>query len=294
MANEVQKQQPARPPMPMAGSRMLITNYNDLHRLAHAMVAGGIAPKGMTAEAACGVMAFGMELGLTPIQSLKDVAFINGKPCAYGDAVSGLINASGLLAAAPEVTYSKDGQGCRVVLRRRGVPGEFVGEYDLAKAKRADLLGKDNWKKFPERMLYWRAYSYAARDGFSDVLKGLNSREVVEDDPPAAAEVLHTRRVEPIDDIREVLREQPAPVEAQPVDAIAKDRLPNGEPDFVDAPTIHDSANFYAEWQRVSKVLKPKEVDEIRGMLGVSAIHPKLPVATLEQAVSLARELTKE
>lgn len=158
-----------------------IRSLTDLARLAEGMVVGGIAPKGMTKEAALGVMAFGMELGLSPIQSLRDICFINGRPSAYGDAVSGLLNHSGLLACAPEVTYSKDRQSCRVVLRRKGLPGEFVGEYDMGKAKQANLICKDNWRMYPERMLKWRAFSYAARDGFSDVLKGLTTREEAQD-----------------------------------------------------------------------------------------------------------------
>ena len=285
MANEVQRSDP-RPPIHMTQRGPIIRSIDELARVAAGMVAGGIAPKGMTKEAALGVMMFGMELGLSPIQSLKDICFYNGKPAAYGDAVTGLINRSGLLAAAPEVTYSQDKSSCRVVLRRRGLAGEFVGEYSFAMAKRANLLGKDNWKNYPERMLFFRAYTYAARDGFSDVLKGLTSREEMEDmGIPTTPEVIPTRRVEQIEDIREV-------PPSQGID-LAPDPEPPAEPPAPAAPA-KDQASLFAEWQRVAKVIKEAEIAEIRGMLGVSTINPKLPAETLEKAISLARDLVRE
>jgi hypothetical protein len=183
-----------REPIEMNGRGLVIRNHSELARLAEAMVRGGIAPKGMLVETAMGIMLFGMELGLSPIQALKDICCINGKFSAYGDAVSGLLNASGKLACAPEVEYTGSGKDltCTVTLKRRGRPGSYSMSFSLAMAEKNGLLGKDSWQKYPERMLYWRAFTWAARDGFSDVLKGLTTREEAEDSPEPIAEVVST------------------------------------------------------------------------------------------------------
>jgi hypothetical protein len=51
-------------------------------------------------------------------------------------------------------------------------------------AKRAGLLGKDNWKNYPRRMLQMRARSWALRDCFSDVLLGMRLAEELQDCGP--------------------------------------------------------------------------------------------------------------
>jgi hypothetical protein len=61
---------------------------------------------------------------------------------------------------------------CRVI--RRGDPEPKIGKFSVQDAKKARLLGKAGpWQDYPERMLKMRARSWALRDAFADVLKGL-------------------------------------------------------------------------------------------------------------------------
>ena len=55
-----------------------------------------------------------------------------------------------------------------------------MGEFSVEDAKRAKLWGKSGpWQQYPERMLLWRARSFAF-DLFSDALCGLYLKEELE------------------------------------------------------------------------------------------------------------------
>ena len=59
---------------------------------------------------------------------------------------------------------------------------DYTEEFDLNKAKKAGLLGKAGvWTQYPERMMQLRARAFALRNRFPDALKGIKSREEVED-----------------------------------------------------------------------------------------------------------------
>jgi hypothetical protein len=75
---------------------------------------------------------------------------------------------------------------CRVL--RHGDAEPKLGKFSVADAKLAKLWGKTGsqgqptpWVTFPERMLQMRARSWALRDGFADVLKGLAIAEEYRD-----------------------------------------------------------------------------------------------------------------
>ena len=67
------------------------------------------------------------------------------------------------------------------IAKRRGQP-DVIRTFSIADAKQAGLWGKPGpWQSSPKRMLQMRARSFALRDQFPDVLKGINSREESED-----------------------------------------------------------------------------------------------------------------
>lgn len=71
------------------------TNTGEVMQLAKMIVGSGMAPKGMDRpeKAAVAIIA-GMEAGLNPMQSLNNIAVINGRPAMWGDAVLALVQAS--------------------------------------------------------------------------------------------------------------------------------------------------------------------------------------------------------
>ncbi len=71
--------------------------------------------------------------------------------------------------------------GYTCIVKRRGrADKESVFTMDMA--KKAGLLAKGGvWSQYPERMLKLRARGFCLRDAFPDALKGIKSREEVED-----------------------------------------------------------------------------------------------------------------
>jgi hypothetical protein len=142
----------------------------------------------------------GAEVGLPPMQALQSIAVINGRPSLWGDGFLALVVSSPLYESHEEY-YEVDGQ------RRDGVAAEDLKKdttaavctfcrkgrrpvtrrFTIAQAKRAGLLGKDGpWQTYPERMLAMRARSWAGRDQFPDLLRGIRTTEEAMDEPPEA------------------------------------------------------------------------------------------------------------
>lgn len=123
---------------------------------------------------------WGAELGLQPMQAMQNIAVINGRPSLWGDSVIALVKASPLCEYVVEDVTDK-GATCRV--KRRGEP-EQVRTFTTDDAKAAGLLGKQGpWTNYPKRMLQMRARSWALRDVFPDVLRGMPVAEELMDMP---------------------------------------------------------------------------------------------------------------
>ncbi|MBS1169549.1 MAG: hypothetical protein H6R01_467 [Burkholderiaceae bacterium] len=123
---------------------------------------------------------WGMELGLQPMQAMQNIAVINGRPSLWGDAVIGLVRSSPLCEYVIE-EQTENQSICRV--KRRGEQ-EQVRIFTDDDAKKAGLLGKQGpWTQYPKRMRQMRARSWALRDVFPDVLRGMPIAEEVMDMP---------------------------------------------------------------------------------------------------------------
>ena len=122
---------------------------------------------------------WGAEIGLPPLQAMQNLAVINGRPALWGDAVMALVRGSGLLEDFREDVTD---QGATCTVKRRGEQ-PVSRHFSVEDAKKAGLWGKQGpWQQYPKRMLQMRARSWAIRDVFTDVLKGINIKEVLEDD----------------------------------------------------------------------------------------------------------------
>ena len=128
----------------------------------------------------------GLDLGLSPMQAVQNIAVINGRPCLWGDAMLAVCKSS------PDwewMVEEQAGEGDRMTARcrvkRRGEP-EVVTTFSLSEAKAANLTGKGPWRSYPKRMLQMRARGFALRDAFPDVLRGIAPAEEVADYPTAS------------------------------------------------------------------------------------------------------------
>ena len=126
----------------------------------------------------------GSELGLPPMQSLQNVAVINGRPAVWGDAVVGLCRQS---AACKDIVEIMSGEGDKMVATCTAIrvgAEPVVRTFSVEDAKKAGLWGKSGpWQQYPRRMLQMRARGFAVRDAFPDVLRGLITSEEAADMP---------------------------------------------------------------------------------------------------------------
>lgn len=124
---------------------------------------------------------WGMELGLQPMQAMQNIAVINGRPSLWGDAVIALVRSSSVCEYVIEESLD-DRAVCRV--KRRG-EDEQSRVFTMDDAKKAGLIGKTGpWTQYPKRMMQMRARSWALRDVFPDVLRGMPIAEEVMDSEP--------------------------------------------------------------------------------------------------------------
>jgi hypothetical protein len=129
---------------------------------------------------------YGLELGLTPMSALQNLAVINGKVSMYGDLLLGMCMAS------PDTEYIREASTEEIaktkiawcIAKRKG-KAEVRRTFSLEDAITAQLAGprgKDGpWKTYENRMLMMRARGWALRDAYADRLKGLIAREEAAD-----------------------------------------------------------------------------------------------------------------
>lgn len=154
-------------------------NFEQLKQFAEMAAISSMVPASYRDKPADIMLAvqMGSELGLAPMQSLQGIAVVNGRPAVWGDAMIGLCRQSPL---CQDIQESLEGEGDAMVAictaKRHGA-SPCESRFSVQDAIVAGLWGKDVWKKYPKRMLKWRARGFALRDAFPDVLRGLISVE---------------------------------------------------------------------------------------------------------------------
>lgn len=158
----------------------------------------GLAPRGMeTPQKLFIAVAMGAEVGLSPMQSVQNIAPINGRPSLYGPIAIGLVQASGFLDSMVEYFENRVGERVETVTKdssddvkavcitRRKGGNEVKSTFSVAEAKAAGLWIKAGpWSQYKGRMLQYRARGFNLADNFSDVLKGLKTvEEQIGDEP---------------------------------------------------------------------------------------------------------------
>ena len=210
-----------------AGGWLSCNNLEAAIRLAEMFSKSAMVPKQYQGNAAnCLVaMAYGDSLGMAPLQAMQSVAVVNGVPALYGDGMLALVQASAVFESIEESI--EDGAAVCTVKRRGMKPVQRIFTTD--DARRAGLWGKQGpWQQYPSRMLQMRARSWALRDAFADVLRGIQSVEEVRDipevidvtpTPPALPEPKAATKAEQV--LSKVRAKKPRPPEPEPVAAAA-------------------------------------------------------------------------
>ncbi len=132
---------------------------------------------------------FGHDLGMKPMTSLQNIMIVNNKPSIYGDAMLAVCMAFPDFIDCIE-TYDSEKQESSCTVKRKGRE-PLTRIFNKKMAEAAKLWGKVSstgmpspWVTSPERMLQFRSRSFALRDMFPDVLKGMPTVEEMRDVSP--------------------------------------------------------------------------------------------------------------
>lgn len=146
-------------------------------RLANMLVASGMIPI-KKPEAAMAIMLKAHELGIPAMHAFANLHFFDGK------LVESAALMVGMAADRCGVTYEVehwDETRCKLLFRRPGWSQALPSEFTTEDARRAGLLTKDNWKKYPKAMLLARAQSQGVRAIAPDRFAGAYAAEEIGD-----------------------------------------------------------------------------------------------------------------
>lgn len=172
-------------------------------RYAQALSDSDLLPKSFQGKPANVLMAieYGRSLDLTPIQAIQEITVIQGRPTASANLIGALVRKAGhsLRVKVDPAQLIAVAQ----VVRKDDPDHTYETRWDMDRAKRAGLTGKDNWSKYPEAMLKARAITEVAREACPEALMGINytpeeieaSPQPIRIDPAVAAEVVDAEPV---------------------------------------------------------------------------------------------------
>jgi hypothetical protein len=140
------------------------------------------ALRGKTADVLMTLMA-GAELGLGPIQSIRSIHVIDGKPTLSADLIAALCLRRSDVCEYLQPTESSATKATYTA-KRKGAPAAVTMSFAIEDAQRAGLAGKGNWAKYPAAMLRARCVSAICRAVFPDLVGGLYDSDSEEIEAP--------------------------------------------------------------------------------------------------------------
>lgn len=160
-------------------------NMNEAMKMATMIANSQLAPKSYRnkPEDTMVAMMMGNEVGLNPMQSLQNIAVINGRPAIWGDAMLALVQSNPAFGGIKEVFDHQAWVATCTVWRKGGE--KHTVTFSKEDAQTGKLWNKEGaWQTSPKRMLQLRARGFAIRDQFADALLGLISAEEAHDIEP--------------------------------------------------------------------------------------------------------------
>ncbi len=155
--------------------------YNDIERMARAIAASRLFGI-QTPEQAIALMLLAQAEGLHPATAARDYNIIQGRPSLKADAMLGRFQAAGGVVQWEEMT---DTRVAAYFSHPFACPKPVLIDWDMQRAKQAQLGGKDMWSKYPRQMLRSRVISEGIRATYPGVLSGCYTPEEVQDFTPA-------------------------------------------------------------------------------------------------------------
>lgn len=178
----------------MSESTELVRHEMPTMEMARVFSESGFFPSARDAAKACVKILAGRELGIGPVAAMQNIHCFDGKVTLGVHVMAALIKKSGRYDYRVHVATRE-----QCVIEYLDAAGGELGtsSFTIDEARAAGLLGKDNWKKYPEDMLYSRAMARGARRYCPDVFMGaaytpeefIDVEAVPVIDPPPAPDV---------------------------------------------------------------------------------------------------------
>ena len=207
-----------------------LSTLDDVARLAKIAADSGLAKVRTPAECAV-ILMTGAELGLSPMQSLRGIYVVEGRPTLAADTMVAVIRRSGVCALWR--TVESTAERCTIEAKRTDDDRTQSKTWTMADATRAGLAQKSIWKQYPAQMLRHRCASDLARELFSDVVLGLYDPEELDsathdatpaqEPPPRPGPTLDGLGIETPTSRPRNAAETPAPAWRVALDALADD-----------------------------------------------------------------------
>jgi len=147
-------------------------NIDEAINLARVLHASRLLPRGLaTPEAVVATIITGAELGLSPMQAIRSIHIIDGKPTMSSDLMVAMVKRHEACKFFRLV--ESNGSVATYETQRAGDPEPTRMSFSIEEAKSAGLASKDVWKKFAAAMLRARCASSLARAVYPDLVMGI-------------------------------------------------------------------------------------------------------------------------
>ena len=156
-----------------------------------------------TPDQALALMAISQAEGRHPALAARDYDIIQGRPTKKAEAMQ-----RDFLAAGGKIEWEAldDTRACATFSHPQG--GSIRIDWDMARATKAGLAGKDLWKKYPRNMLRARVVSEGVRTAFPAATSGMYVPEEVHDIPREMVDVTPQKRTPPHDPVTGEIHEE--------------------------------------------------------------------------------------
>ncbi len=149
-------------------NKTIIHNMDDALKAASAMSGSGFFKDTMQASQAVVKILAGQELGFGPFASMTGVHIIQGKPTIGANLMAAAVKSRGKYNYR---VMSMTEQGCSIDFYE-GKEKVGTSTFTIEDAKKAELTGKDTWKKYAKNLLFARAMSNGCRWFCPDIFNG--------------------------------------------------------------------------------------------------------------------------
>ena len=240
-----------------------------LQKVASGLHQSGLYPNIKGPAGAYAIVQYGFELGLGPMTSLQNINLIQGKPAANGQTMLSLAMSRGVTFQVKEESAER----CVITFKRNDM--EYTATFTWEDAKRAGLTGKDNWKKWPTEMLYWRAVAKGVRRIAPEAVMGLYTPE----------ELTHGERTEVT--VQSQQNQQPEPPQEEPIEDA---ELTEPDPALATMPQLKKLATVMGQHGLENREQKLAQVNTWLANRGLSPVETSKEL-TKEQCMRLIDEL---